>query len=85
MVMLTIEKKYDDLKTNIDFGGASVKFNIVELVELDNLQLAQEIARFSSLNYKFVDFHSARPGHDLRYALDGSLMRDLGWAKKKCL
>ena len=24
-----------------------------------------------------VDFHSSRPGHDLRYALDGSLMKHL--------
>ena len=26
-----------------------------------------------------VDFHSQRPGHDLRYALDGSKMKDMGW------
>jgi dTDP-glucose 4,6-dehydratase len=26
-----------------------------------------------------VDFHSARPGHDLRYALSGKKMKDLGW------
>ena len=28
---------------------------------------------------KFVDFHSTRPGHDLRYSLDGSKLADLGW------
>ena len=26
-----------------------------------------------------VDFHSQRPGHDLRYALDGGKMKSLGW------
>jgi dTDP-glucose 4,6-dehydratase len=26
-----------------------------------------------------VDFHSSRPGHDLRYSLDGSKMKELGW------
>ena len=26
-----------------------------------------------------VDFHSSRPGHDLRYALDGSKMAAMGW------
>ena len=26
-----------------------------------------------------VDFHSQRPGHDLRYALDGSKMEKMGW------
>lgn len=28
---------------------------------------------------ELVDFHSTRPGHDLRYALDGQKLRDLGF------
>ena len=31
------------------------------------------------LNYELVDFHSSRPGHDLRYALDGEKMKSMGW------
>ena len=34
------------------------------------------------LKYEMVDFHSQRPGHDLRYALDGSKMKELGWEPK---
>lgn len=34
---------------------------------------------------KFVDFHSTRPGHDLRYALDGSKMAALGWTPPTAL
>ena len=30
-----------------------------------------------------VDFHSSRPGHDLRYALCGDKMRELGWTPAK--
>ena len=30
-----------------------------------------------------VDFHSSRPGHDLRYALDGDKMKQLGWEPAK--
>ena len=26
-----------------------------------------------------TDFHSERPGHDLRYSLDGDKMYQLGW------
>ncbi|MDC0193088.1 GDP-mannose 4,6-dehydratase [Pelagibacteraceae bacterium] len=78
-----LTKNYEDLvKSNYDFGGAICpKFNIVGAIELDNLQLAQEIARAQNkeLIYEFVDFHSSRPGHDLRYALDGDLMKKLGW------
>ena len=31
------------------------------------------------LNYELVDFHSSRPGHDLRYGLDGNKMYSMGW------
>jgi len=68
-----------------DFGGAKCqKFNIVGSAEIDNLQIAQMIASAcgKDLHYEMVDFHSSRPGHDLRYALDGSLMARLGWWPK---
>jgi dTDP-glucose 4,6-dehydratase len=61
------------------------KFNIVGAEELNNLELAQIIAdaQGKELNYELVDFHSSRPGHDLRYALDGSKMKELGWEPAK--
>ena len=34
------------------------------------------------LKYEMVDFHSSRPGHDLRYGLDGSKLYELGWNPK---
>ena len=27
----------------------------------------------------WVDYHTTRPGHDLRYALDGGKIKELGW------
>jgi len=72
----------DDYRHRGDFGGAHCpKFNLVGTEEIDNLALAQMIASAtnSTLDYELVDFHSSRPGHDLRYALDGSLLRELGW------
>ena len=68
------------------WGGAKCpKFNIVGSEELNNLQLAQIIAEAQDkeLKYELVDFHSARPGHDLRYALDGDKMKKLGWEPAK--
>ncbi|MED5476178.1 MAG: GDP-mannose 4,6-dehydratase [Candidatus Neomarinimicrobiota bacterium] len=57
------------------------KFNIVGKDEIDNLSLAKFIAKVQnkSLNYDMVDFHSQRPGHDLRYSLDGQKMKKMGW------
>jgi len=49
--------------------------------EISNEQLALMIAEIvgKPLNYELVDFHSSRPGHDLRYALDDSMIRGMGW------
>lgn len=57
------------------------KYNIVGEREVDNLTLAKMIADIlgKDLKYEIVDFHSSRPGHDLRYALDGSKLKNLGW------
>lgn len=49
--------------------------------EIDNLQLAQTIADIlgKPLNYKLVQYDKNRPGHDIRYALDDSKLKELGW------
>ena len=68
-----------------DYGGAKCpKFNIVGKEEIDNLQLAKYIAacQDKELKYEMIDFHTSRPGHDLRYALSGEFMKSLGWTPK---
>jgi len=57
------------------------KFNLVGSEEIDNLSLATIISEIlgKTLRYEMVDFHSSRPGHDLRYALSGEKMKELGW------
>jgi len=57
------------------------KVNIVGEKEVNNLDMARLIANEigESLKYQLVDFHSSRPGHDLRYALDGRLLIEQGW------
>ena len=66
----------------IDYGGAKCpKFNLVGKEEINNLELAKYVAgaEGKELNYEMVDFHSSRPGHDLRYGLSGEYMKSLGW------
>lgn len=68
-----------------DFGGAKCpKFNLVGVEEVDNLSLAKMVADIQGkpLNYELVDFHSQRPGHDLRYAMSGAYLKSLGWEPK---
>ena len=68
-------------------NGALEKYNLVGKKEIDNLELAQMIATAlgKELKYEFVDFHSSRPGHDLRYALSGEKMEKMGWVPKSDL
>jgi dTDP-D-glucose 4,6-dehydratase len=56
-------------------------FNVVGEREVDNLTMARMVAETigQSLRYELLEFHSARPGHDLRYALDGSKLAASGW------
>jgi dTDP-glucose 4,6-dehydratase len=68
-----------------DYGGAKCpKFNLVGPEEIDNLALAKIIAdaQGKELHYELVDFHSSRPGHDLRYAMSGDYLKQLGWEPK---
>jgi dTDP-glucose 4,6-dehydratase len=83
LMFLLSYKQFDKLEK--DYGGAKCqKFNIVGGEEMDNLELANFIAEVQGkeLLFEMVDFHSQRPGHDLRYALDGSKMANMGWTPK---
>lgn len=82
MFILGLPKDY---RHTGDYGHAHCpKFNLVGTEEIDNLTLAQMIAQAvgKELKYEMTDFHTSRPGHDMRYALDGGLLRDLGWEPK---
>ncbi len=77
--LLHILEECDETLDNYD--SSKGRFNIVGETETDNLELAQLIAEIlgKELKYEMVDFHSQRPGHDLRYALGGEKMKSLGW------
>lgn len=61
-------------------------YHIIGQAEVTNLELAQKIweyiasmANIPNLDYELVDFHSSRPGHDLRYAMDGEKLAAMGF------
>lgn len=58
------------------------RFNIVGEREVSNVELVQMIASYLGKTAKIepVDFHTSRPGHDLRYALDGTKIAQTGWS-----
>ena len=66
----------------INKGSIGEKYNIAGEKEVSNLEMAQLIAGYMNkqLKYKMVDFHSSRPGHDLRYGLDGTKLFNMGFS-----
>lgn len=57
------------------------RYNIVGDIEMNNLDLAKLVAKIlgKDLRYELMDFHRGRPGHDRRYALDGTKLKEAGW------
>jgi len=60
------------------------RLNVVGEREVDNVTLAQSIADILGrpLRYRLEDFSLGRPGHDCRYALDGTKLALRGWVPR---
>ena len=61
------------------------RYHIVGEVCLDNLQLAQKIAKLmdKELDYELLDFHGQNPAHDIHYGLEDNKLRNAGWKQPK--
>lgn len=57
------------------------RFNVVSDVEVDNIRMVELVSEIvgKTPKMKLVNFHESRPGHDLRYGLDGGKMKEIGW------
>ena len=67
----------------IDFvlhnGSIGEIYNIGGGVEKTNLEITWKILAMLSKDGSMVEYVKDRPGHDLRYSLDCSKLRELGW------
>jgi len=64
------------------FDASKGCWNIISDDEIDNLSMAQKIAKImgKELKYELVNFHQSRPGHETRYGLDGSKLKNAGFS-----
>ena len=74
------EGKLWELQTYVNGDSRPTRFNVVGEREVDNIELVHMIARIIGTRprYEKQSFHASRPGHDLRYALDGSKLANVG-------
>lgn len=65
----------------IENGKTKETYHVTGEKEVDNLSLAMFIANIlnKKLDYELINFHEERPGHDLRYSLNGEKLFDIGF------
>lgn len=70
----------------LENGVPGEHYNVVGDVELYNDDLVKEIGRVMNKEprLEYVDLEKSRPGHDRRYSLDGSKLKNMGWKQPLC-
>ena len=67
----------------IETGTKNEIYNICGGLEKNNLEVVSKIIKLYDNSYndimKHIDFSIGRPGQDVRYALDDSKLRSIGW------
>lgn len=61
-------------------GAVGETYNIGSGEELTNLEVARAVVDEVGASENLIEFVEDRPGHDQRYALETSKIRELGWA-----
>ncbi len=63
-------------------GKAGEAYNISSTVEMENIVLTKHLLRLLGKSEKLIKRVKDRPGHDRRYAIDSTKLRNLGWKEK---
>jgi dTDP-glucose 4,6-dehydratase len=67
----------------LNAGEKGQIYNISAGAEKTNLEVVREILRIMGKSEDLLEFVEDRPGHDIRYSLDSSKIRDLGWRPRR--
>lgn len=65
--------------TVLDSGICGETYNVGGGHELSNFEVAERIVDALGADKDLIEFVEDRPGHDQRYSIDASKLRDLGW------
>jgi len=64
-------------------GKAGKSYNISANNEVDNITIVKKILSYLNKNEDLIEFVSDRPGHDFRYSMNSSKIRnETGWSQK---
>lgn len=66
----------------LEFGGDNSIYNISSSAEISNLELVYKICEIVKKGHDLISFVNDRPGHDFRYSVNASKIKQLGWNPK---
>ncbi len=79
---LFVEDNCEAIEIIMHKGKTKEIYNVSAQEEATNLQVAKQILNLLGKSEDLLQFIADRPGHDLRYFLDNSKIRALGWSPK---
>ncbi len=76
---LYVEDNCEAIDIILHQGKEGEIYNIGAGNEVENIELVKEILRILGKPETLITFVTDRPGHDYRYSIDSSKIRELGW------
>lgn len=67
------------IRTILEKGIPGEIYNIGGHCEINNTDIVRLICDYCNKPYDLITYVADRPGHDLRYSIDASKLRSLGW------
>ena len=82
---LHVDDHTDGVLTVIEKGNVGEVYNISEQKEYSNKYIADRILEILGKPQTLITYVADRPAHDLKYAVDSSKLRGLGWKPRYSL
>ena len=80
---LYVEDTARAIELVIEKGKVGEVYNIAGRNERENIYVVQKILEYLGKGEELIKFVKDRPGHDVRYSLDDTKIRDLGFENSK--
>lgn len=79
---LHVQDNCEAIALVMEKGDAGEIYNIAANSERDNLEIARLILKFLKKPESLIKFVEDRPGHDRRYSIETTKIKNLGWSPK---
>ena len=82
---LHVEDTVEAILAVIEKGKENEIYNVGSGEYSENIEIAKQLLSILGLDESRLEFVDERPGHDFRYAIDCTKIRNIGWSPKRSL